>query len=389
MKKSLAPLLVRSTLNVVPSMVSPSHCTFIAQDGFFASQISDIKIKARKHRLSSFASSSSRSNMRWFSKKTGLEVVPSAAPQKLAFVSEDDGLLRLVPTQAWDSHIHVLDPSRFPLAPNARYTPNTHTLSHALTLESSLGFWNVVLVQPSIYGYDNSCLLDALRAIGPRRGRGVVALDLENAPSRLLTEWNELGVCGIRLNLKSTGEALKTQALEDMLRKCSEIARPLGWVLQLYIDMEYLPLIEEVVMGLPVRVVFDHFGCPSLPPSPSRKLRRKLGTSSLGQSLYDPYEVPGFVSLVNLLRSGNTFVKLSGAYRFSGDHELRDAEVIAKELFRVAPTRVVFATDWPHTRFEGLDVKPFVTSCIRWCCGDLDLVERVFRENAEDLWRVP
>ena len=50
--------------------------------------------------------------------------------------------------------------------------------------------------------------------------------------------------------------------------------------------------------------------------------------------------------------------------------------------------RVVFASDWPHTRFEGLDIKPFVKRVMEWCEWDERLIERVFRGNAEMLWDV-
>lgn len=290
----------------------------------------------------------------------------------------DDAILRLIPAQSWDSHIHVLDPSNYPLSSDAAYRPSTHTLTQALTLESSLGLRNVVFVQPSIYGYDNSCLLDALRSLGPTRARGVVAFDPETISLEVLLAWQGLGVRGVRLNLKSTKKALQPYELEDLLRKYADIARPLGWVLQIYIDMESLPMIERVVPKLRMKVCFDHFGCPSLPPSPSR---------DPGADLHDPYEIPGFSSLIHLLRAGNTYVKLSAAYRLSNDPCLRDVEVVAKELLKVAGySKVVFATDWPHTRFEGLDVKPFVNAYIRWCNGDLKLIDRVFRGNAEDLW---
>ena len=106
----------------------------------------------------------------------------------------------------------------------------------------------------------------------------------------------------------------------------------------------------------------------------------------------DPYTIPGFASLIKLLEAGNTWVKLSAAYRFSASADgFRDATPVAQEILRVAGrSRVVFATDWPHTRFEGLDIRPWIrTVLFNLCQKDEVLIERVFRGNAEELWSSP
>lgn len=85
----------------------------------------------------------------------------------------------------------------------------------------------------------------------------------------------------------------------------------------------------------------------------------------------------------------NTYVKLSAPYRISKDETLKDLEPLAKELLRVAGmSRAVFASDWPHTRYEGLDIKPYIKTLLEWCGHDEALIERVFKRNAENLWDV-
>jgi len=77
-----------------------------------------------------------------------------------------------------------------------------------------------------------------------------------------------------------------------------------------------------------------------------------------------------------------TYVKFSGPYRITQDPELRDLTPLALELLRVAGlTQLVFATDWPHTRFNGLDISPFVQQCMEWCNGDEELIGRCFGET--------
>lgn len=286
-----------------------------------------------------------------------------------------------IPPKSWDSHMHVVEPGRYPLAPDATYTPSPHTLSEALAFESSVGIANIVLVQPSIYGLDNSCMLDALRDLGPRHGRAVVSIDPEAPPPmKELREWHALGVRGVRLNLQSVGKKLSPEELKATLGKYADIVRPLGWVLQLYVSMETMSDLESIVPDLGVKVCFDHFGSPSLPPNTVEMAEGRKGS-------FDPYSLTGFSSLVSLLRQGNVYVKISAPYRLSNDPEMRELQAITKELIRVASNRLVFATDWPHTRFEGIDVEPFMKACARWC-ADSELKEKLFRRNAEDLWDV-
>ncbi|KAL1636406.1 hypothetical protein SLS58_009825 [Diplodia intermedia] len=292
-----------------------------------------------------------------------------------------------IPPDSWDSHMHVTDP-RYPLAPTAAYTPPLHTLSSALALtDGGYTIRNLVLVQPSIYGADNSCLLSALRQLGPRHGRAVVGIDTaatSTPPAALMHEWHALGVRGVRLNLKSVGAAPDADRLRaDVAAHAAAIPAALrdSWVLQVYCSLDAVPLLERVVVGdgdgsgssLPagVKLCIDHFGHPTLPPSPPPP----------NQAPPDPYALPGFAALVRLLRAGGTWVKLSAAYRIERDARLPWLGAMAREL-------CVFATDWPHTRFEAVDVEPFVEKCLEWCGGDGKKVDRLFRGNAEELWDV-
>jgi predicted TIM-barrel fold metal-dependent hydrolase len=90
--------------------------------------------------------------------------------------------------------------------------------------------------------------------------------------------------------------------------------------------------------------------------------------------------------MVNLLKSGNTYLKISAPYRISKMDDYSDLEPMARELMKVAPRKLVFATDWPHTRFSGIDIKPFMEDVLRWAEGDKLLVQRLFTSNAEELW---
>ncbi|KAF3040758.1 hypothetical protein E8E12_009128 [Didymella heteroderae] len=244
-----------------------------------------------------------------------------------------------------------------------------------MTFEKTVGISNIVLVQPSIYGNDNACLLDALKAIGPQHGRGVVGIDPGTIKLEELEEWHKLGVRGVRLNLKSTNVQFTERSLREMLKSYEKAIKPLNWVLELFIGMEHIPILDRIAGDLDVRLCIAHFGAPKLP-----KIKER-------ERPFDPYDLDGFRSLVNLLARGNTWIKFSAAYRFDKDAEMRGIEAIAGELLKTAGDRIVFASDWPHTRFDGLDVRPFVERCLEWT-KNAGLTEQVFVLNARELWDI-
>ena len=60
---------------------------------------------------------------------------------------------------------------------------------------------------------------------------------------------------------------------------------------------------------------------------------------------------------------------------------------MCRELIRLrGRDRIVFATDWPHTRFDGVDIRPWMEKVLAWCGQDETLVDALFRATAEDLW---
>src|SRR5438105_14593016 len=82
-----------------------------------------------------------------------------------------------VPRGACDCHVHVFDPARFPYFTGRIYTPPEATAEDLLALQKQLHFDRVVIVQPSVYGIDNACTLDAMKKLGPVRARGVAVID--------------------------------------------------------------------------------------------------------------------------------------------------------------------------------------------------------------------
>src|SRR3954454_8314679 len=91
-----------------------------------------------------------------------------------------------VPSGACDCHAHIFpDPARYPFTPNRVYTPSGATVEDLLELQRALHLDRVILNQPSVYGTDNTALLDGIRQLGPQRARGVVIVDEKTTDAQL------------------------------------------------------------------------------------------------------------------------------------------------------------------------------------------------------------
>ena len=93
---------------------------------------------------------------------------------------------------ATDCHVHIIGPqSKYPMAPNRPYTPPEATVAQLKAMHARLGITRTVLVQPSFYGTDNSCMLDALAQLGnSARGVAVIAL---NTPDQTSARYGRQG----------------------------------------------------------------------------------------------------------------------------------------------------------------------------------------------------
>ena len=109
-----------------------------------------------------------------------------------------------VPPGACDCHVHVFDPAHFPYAPERVYTPPAASISDLRDLQAALHLDRVVIIQPSVYGTDNACTLDAVRQLGAR-ARGVAVIDT-STPADALDAMAAAGVRGVRLNFETAGE---------------------------------------------------------------------------------------------------------------------------------------------------------------------------------------
>src|SRR5215472_664905 len=242
-----------------------------------------------------------------------------------------------VPAGACDCHTHVFgDPARFPFWSERTYTPPPATAADWEALHRKLRIDRGVIVQPSVYGTDNRCALDAIATLG-QRARGVAGID-ESTPAVELDALHHGGIRGIRLNLETFGIADPAAASGRLRGALGQLAhRP--WHIQLFVRSSIVPTLESAVLESSLPIVFDHFG----------------GARAEG-GLNDA----GFQALLRLIRAGKAYVKVSGAYRASssGPPDYADVRPFARALIDANPQRVLWGSDWPHPdsrRREGPD----------------------------------
>jgi predicted TIM-barrel fold metal-dependent hydrolase len=231
-----------------------------------------------------------------------------------------------VPPGACDCHTHIFgDPARYPFAPDRTYTPEPASIAEIRALHRALHTSRVVIVQPSVYGTDNACTLDALRQLGSS-ARGVAVID-DNTTDSTLDAMARAGIRGIRLNLETAGVTDPAVARQRFQRAAARM-KGSGWHIQIYTRLSVIEAISDLVANAPVPVVFDHFG---------------QAQASLG------IEQSGFPALLNLVRSGKAYVKISGPYYASSlAPDYSDVAPLARALLAANPERLIWGTNWPH-----------------------------------------
>ena len=231
-----------------------------------------------------------------------------------------------VPRGACDCHVHVFDPARFPYFAGRVYTPPEAAADDLLALQRALNFDRVVVVQPSVYGVDNACTLDAMKKLGRERARGVAVIDKTIGKGQL-DELAAAGMRGVRLNFETAGESNPDNARRRLIETAEQIAGR-DWHIQLNAALPLVVALENDLAALPMPVVIDHFA----------RAKAKDGVNQ-----------PGFDVLLALVRSGKAYVKLSATYRISDQPpHYPDAPPIAKALIAANSDRVIWGSNWPH-----------------------------------------
>lgn len=231
-----------------------------------------------------------------------------------------------LPPLATDCHVHVFDPARFPYALDRRYTPPPAGIEALRQMHAGLGIERVVLVQPSVYGADNRCLLDALRRLGAT-ARGIAVIDA-GADRQQLQELVDAGVRGVRINL-GVNRASDPRAALKAIRETANTLDDMPMLIQLHASLPVLLACAPLLRVLRQEVLIDHFGLAMAAAGPAQA---------------------GFAELLDLMACKNMWIKLSGPYQISVRAPgYADVAPIAKAFLQAQPDRVLWGSDWPHT----------------------------------------
>ncbi len=279
---------------------------------------------------------------------------------------------------ACDCHLHVIGPKhKYPLAPKRVYTPMDAPLSDLLKMHENLGIERLVLVQTSIFEYDNSCMFDALRTLGSR-ARGVAVLE-SNTSEESLDEMHKIGVRGLRINLATFGHS-SIDKIKDEIKKVASLCVRNNWHIQVFTSADVISAIAPTIQTIPIPVVADHFAL--LPPQAEVSENERI--------------------IRNLLEEGNLWVKISAPYRIDGkkDNDFFNPEIcnLARRLYLYNPNRIIWGTDWPHTPvhnnrieeneeapYRDINTKELLEELYRWFNGIEDL-EQILVNNPSNLY---
>jgi 2-pyrone-4,6-dicarboxylate lactonase len=273
------------------------------------------------------------------------------------------------PQHACDAHFHVFGPAaRYPYADGLRYKPPVAELSDYLGLAALLGMKRFVFVQPSAYGRDNSCMLDAMRQLDPSLRRAIVDVD-EHIADEDLVNMNELGVRGIRINVSPVHpyeEGLLERMLPRIQRldaRCAELGWHLDFLLPGWLTQKMIPTLGQ----LKVNHSLAHMGM-------------FLGAQGPKQE--------GFVQLLDLLQNGpgKTWIKFTGTYRMATAPSFADALPMAQAILAVASDRVIWGSDYPHLSFADKVGSVALFNLLKDWAPDASTRQKILQDNPSQLF---
>ncbi|KAI9040567.1 uncharacterized protein KD926_008134 [Aspergillus affinis] len=270
-------------------------------------------------------------------------------------------VLQLFPNGGWDVHHHIFEPVRFSYALDRHLTPPPATIKNYLDFKQKLGLTNSVLTHGLSYGADCSSLTTFTSDLGPENTRAIGVIDPSTVTPSQLQAMQRAGVRGIRVNLYRYSAMHDVEAQKTALR---EHARALGshcagWSMAFTHThpefwSELTPAIEREIVPTGVKLVTDHFALLK-------------GASMLENTTSDVSKQAGFAEIVELVRAGHLFIKISAPYRVSKQApDYADLKPLVRAFFDANPRQVLWGSDWPHTPFLEVDDLAWLTSLRSW-----------------------
>lgn len=262
-------------------------------------------------------------------------------------------------SHACDCHIHVYEHG-YPLAPTATFQPPHAPVAAYREVQRRIGMRRAIVVQPTGYGFDNSCTLAAVGQLGAD-ARAVAMIPPDTSDAEL--QWlHTAGVRGVRYMMLGN-PLLGWDTLDAMARRIG----PLGWNINLQLDGRELPAHEAQLAALPCDLVIDHIG------------------KFLGEM---PPPDDAVASLHRLLDGGRCWIKLSAPYESSrsGSPAYGDVAPLVRALAARWPERALWASNWPH---PNVHPEPANEDLLDWALalfGDEAAARRILVDNPAVLY---
>jgi 2-pyrone-4,6-dicarboxylate lactonase len=267
-----------------------------------------------------------------------------------------------LPPNSCDSHCHIFGPSsQFPYLEDRTWTPVDAGKNDLFALHDYLGIQRCVIVQTALHGFDNSVVIDAMRA---RKGRYLgVALASAKTTSEAIAEMDRQGFRGIRFNFMA--HLQNSDSMEDILALTKRM-EPFGWHLQVHFSSDLVHSLAPLLKQSAVPVVIDHIGRVD---------------AALGANHAD------FQGLMRLLDDPRFYVKVSGVDRISRSYPYEDGISLAKILVNAFSDRCVWGTDWPHPNHHHIPDDGNLVDLIPRIATSTEKIHQLMVANPEKLYR--
>jgi predicted TIM-barrel fold metal-dependent hydrolase len=183
----------------------------------------------------------------------------------------------------------------------------------------------VVVVQPSFYGIDNRCTLEAVQAVG-KNARAVVVINKATSDQEI-ERMVAQGARGVRMNIETSGSTFDASHLQQEITELANRVKAFNLHIQIYASAKLIASVSDAILRSPVPIVLDHFA---------------------GVQAKDYLKNPDLPVILELIKSGQVYVKLSGVYRVAKP-DYSEVNDLARLYLDSNSDRMVWASDWPHT----------------------------------------
>ncbi len=267
-----------------------------------------------------------------------------------------------MPPGACDGHVHVFEQGQqYPSVPKPHYTLPDGGLTKLVRMGEAMSLRRFAIVQPSYYGTNNRCMLDALDKLGAR-GRGVAMVEDSISDDELL-QMDRLGVRALRLDLFLRAQWPLTDIVAYIKRSVRK-AKPLGWHLQFYtpgrVVRDLIPYLAEVEIDF----VIDHMGY-------------MLESDGLTRADFD--------RLLEAVAYSTGWMKLSGPYRVAKDGNYTKLRPLARAIVEAVGHRTIWGSDWPHIPNGQMDTGNLLNLLADWV-PETALRTQILRDNPARLY---